>query len=169
VGQTRHVEDYVAALDYVRGPGLSDSVDSSRVALWGTSFSGGHVLKVAAADNVPSRVGDILAIVSQVPHLDGREASKRSLKKRGTAGTLKMAAATIGDILRGLLGMQARYVSLVGCKGEVSLMPLSEDGCKHYFAKHPAEYLGGWRNQVCARVGAMIGMYSPIKALPQVR
>lgn len=28
-----------------------------------------------------------------------------------------------------------RYVSLVGCKGEVSLMPLSEEGCEHYFKK----------------------------------
>ena len=35
--------------------------------------------------------------------------------------------------------------------------------------QHPKETLGGWRNQVCARVGALVGMYSPIKALPQVR
>lgn len=44
---------------------------------------------------------------SQVPHLDGRAASKRSLKMRGKAGALKMAAAAIGDMLRDLLGMQA--------------------------------------------------------------
>lgn len=62
----RHVEDYIAALDYVRGPSLTGVVDSSRVALWGTSFAGGHVLNVAAADDVPSRVGDIRAIISQV-------------------------------------------------------------------------------------------------------
>lgn len=35
--------------------------------------------------------------------------------------------------------------------------------------QHPSEYLGGWRNQVCARVGAMVGLYNPIKALPKVR
>lgn len=63
------MEDYVAALDYIRGPDLSSVVDSSRVALWGTSFSGGHVLNVAAADNVPSRVGSIRAIVSQVTRM----------------------------------------------------------------------------------------------------
>ena len=60
------MEDYIAALDYIRSDALSDVVDNSRVALWGTSFSGGHVLNVAAADNVPDRVGDIRAIVSQV-------------------------------------------------------------------------------------------------------
>ncbi|CAN0385177.1 unnamed protein product [Pylaiella littoralis] len=164
----RHVEDYISALDYIRGPSLADTVDSSRVALWGTSFSGGHVLNVAAADNVPTRVGDIRAIVSQVPHLDGRAASRKSLKERGAKGSLKMAAAVVGDILRGILGMQARYVSIVGCAGDVALMPLEQEGCENYFAKHPAETLGGWRNQVCARVGAMVGMYSPVKSLPKI-
>ncbi|CAN0405854.1 unnamed protein product, partial [Ectocarpus sp. 13 AM-2016] len=66
----RHVEDYTAALDYVRGPSLADVIDSSRVALWGTSFAGGHVLNVAAADDVPSRVGDIRAIISQVGYFE---------------------------------------------------------------------------------------------------
>eukprot|EP00752_Nemacystus_decipiens_P018715 g16779.t1 len=165
----RHVEDYIAALDYIRGPDLSSIIDSSRIALWGTSFSGGHVLNVAAADNVPSTMGDIRAIVSQIPHLDGRAASKKSLKERGLAGSLKMAAAVIGDTLRGLLGMQARYVAIVGCDGDTAMMTLSGDGCDNYFAKHPKDTLGGWRNQVCARVGALVGMYSPIKALPKVK
>lgn len=43
----------------------------------------------------------------KVPHLDGRAASKKSLKERGLAGSLKMAAAVIGDTLRGFLGMHA--------------------------------------------------------------
>ena len=68
---TRHVEDYVAALDYIRGPDLAGVVDSSRIGLWGTSFSGGHVLNVAAADDVPSTVGEIRAIVSQVNRIMG--------------------------------------------------------------------------------------------------
>ncbi|CAN0024830.1 unnamed protein product, partial [Laminaria digitata] len=103
----RHMEDYRSALDYVRGSDLSGVIDPSRVALWGTSFAGGHVLNVAATDIVPDHVGSIRAVVSQTPHLDGRAASKRSLIERGRMGSLKMAAATIGDALRGLLGMQA--------------------------------------------------------------
>ncbi|CAN0106617.1 unnamed protein product [Ascophyllum nodosum] len=173
VSPWRHVEDYQAALDYIRGHSLAGQVDPTRVALWGTSFAGGHVLKVAAADE-NSRIPDaesIRAVISQTPHLDGRAASKRAIKQRGTMGTLKMAAATLGDGLRGLLGMQARYVSVVGCEGDgkVALMTLSQEGCDRYFQKHPSVYLGGWRNQACARVGAMVGLYSPIKALPEVK
>lgn len=62
----RHVEDYQAALDFVRGPALADIIDGSRVALWGTSFAGGHVLQTAAADKVPPEVGMIRAVISQV-------------------------------------------------------------------------------------------------------
>ncbi|CAN0575433.1 unnamed protein product, partial [Ectocarpus sp. 12 AP-2014] len=39
LNRTRHVDDYTAALDYVCGPSLADVIDSSRVALWGTSCS----------------------------------------------------------------------------------------------------------------------------------
>jgi cephalosporin-C deacetylase-like acetyl esterase len=41
------------------------AIDSSRIALWGTSFSGGHVIVVAA------RHPEISAVVAQVPFADG--------------------------------------------------------------------------------------------------
>jgi dienelactone hydrolase len=44
----RHVEDWRAAIAHVRS--LSQ-VDGSRLALWGTSFSGGHVIVIAAEDS----------------------------------------------------------------------------------------------------------------------
>lgn len=40
-----HVEDYHSALAHVRT--LGGTVDTSKVGLWGTSFSGGHVLATA--------------------------------------------------------------------------------------------------------------------------
>lgn len=64
------MEDYRAALDYVRGSDLSGLIDPSRVALWGTSFAGGHVLNVAATDLVPDHVGSVRAVVSQVGWCD---------------------------------------------------------------------------------------------------
>lgn len=61
-----HIEDYHAALDHARLTKLGDRVDTTRIALWGTSFAGGHVLKVAAEDHAPANVGPIRAIISQV-------------------------------------------------------------------------------------------------------
>ena len=40
-------------------------MDRERIALWGTSTSGGHVVKLAAED------GGIAAVVAQVPLADG--------------------------------------------------------------------------------------------------
>lgn len=62
VSPRRHLEDWQAALIHVRGLPF---VDGSRLALWGTSFSGGHVIATAAKDQ------RVKAIVAQVPFVDG--------------------------------------------------------------------------------------------------
>ena len=50
-------------------------VDPKRVAVWGTSFSGGHVVAVAAADPA------IAAVVSQAPFTDGLSAIARRRRR----------------------------------------------------------------------------------------
>ncbi len=58
----RHRDDYRAAVEFARGLG---GVDPARIVLWGTSWSGGHVVHVAADDP------QIAAVISQTPDLDG--------------------------------------------------------------------------------------------------
>lgn len=55
-------EDYRAALRWARA---QPELDADRLGLWGTSFSGGHVLSVAADEP------DLAAVVAQVPFTDG--------------------------------------------------------------------------------------------------
>src|SRR3954451_3026261 len=52
------VADWASALTWVRA---REDLDSDRLALWGSSFSGGHVLTTAARDH------RIAAVVAQVP------------------------------------------------------------------------------------------------------
>jgi alpha/beta superfamily hydrolase len=59
VSPSRHVQDWLAAVDYVTQE-LSSAVDVERMCLWGTSFAGGHVLTVA------HQTSGITAIISQV-------------------------------------------------------------------------------------------------------
>src|SRR5947208_9392417 len=70
----RQLGDWAAALAYGRS---LDGIDTSRIALWGTSFGGGHVIEAAARD------GAVAAVVSQCPFTDGvaatLAASPRSL------------------------------------------------------------------------------------------
>src|SRR5437762_1617239 len=85
----RQLGDWAAALSHARS---LDGFDTNRVALWGTSFAGGHVIEAAARDQVggrrKGRVGDpgaVAAVVSQCPFTDGlaatRAASPRSLAR----------------------------------------------------------------------------------------
>src|SRR5207244_4307829 len=58
----RQLEDWAAAIAYAR---TLEGVDPERIALWGSSFSGGHVVETAACDR---RIG---AGVGQVPFVGG--------------------------------------------------------------------------------------------------
>src|SRR4051795_7600062 len=58
----RQLGDWAAALAYARG---LDDIDHERIALWGTSFAGGHFIEAAARD------GAVAAVVSQCPFTDG--------------------------------------------------------------------------------------------------
>jgi uncharacterized protein len=95
VGKQR--ADYHAAVHYARTlPGI----DPARIALWGTSFSGGHVLAVAAADP------GIAAVVAQVPLIDARRTGRtrwQRLRRAMTRSILKLSVAAIRDALNGAL------------------------------------------------------------------
>jgi dienelactone hydrolase len=63
----RQLADWAAALAYARN---LDGIDRDRIALWGTSFGGGHVIEAAARD------GAVAAVVSQCPFTDGLAATR---------------------------------------------------------------------------------------------
>ena len=62
VSHRRHRQDYHAAIAYARN---LDGVDPERIVAWGSSYSGGHVVAVAAADP------RVAAVISQGAAMDG--------------------------------------------------------------------------------------------------
>lgn len=56
------IEDYRNAISYVE---TLDEIDAARIAIWGISYSGGHVLAVAATDE------RVKCVVSNIPVVDG--------------------------------------------------------------------------------------------------
>jgi pimeloyl-ACP methyl ester carboxylesterase len=106
-----HVADIKTVVAAVGTGILGPSIDETKIALWGTSFGGGHVLSVAADLRKNSA---IKAIVSQVPHLDGKVASKRGARQRGILGTVRLAILAISDMIRARLGLEPIYIRIVG-------------------------------------------------------
>jgi len=141
----RQHADWEAAVAYARG---LDCVDPDRVVLWGSSFSGGHVLWTAARDR------RIAAVISQVPHTDGI-ATLRELKPVQAA---KLTWAGIRDGLAALANRPAHYMPTVAPAGEFGAMT-NDDAGRGYPAMYPEGF--EWRNEVAARIMLSFATYSP--------
>jgi fermentation-respiration switch protein FrsA (DUF1100 family) len=138
-------EDYEAAIAYARG---LDWVDAGRVAVFGSSFSGGHVLAVGARDP------RLAAIVSQCPFTDGPS----SLRALGLRNVLRGAGPALRDQVGALLGRPPYYVPVVGEPGSLAVMntPDSKPGIEVLV---PADTR--WENRVAARILLRVGSYRP--------
>ena len=102
-------EDYHAAIAHAR---TIPEVDPERVVLWGTSFSGGHVIVTAAEDP------RVVAAIAQCPFTDGM-ASVLAINPIVSA---KLTALATQDAALAASGKGLVRVPLVGAPGETALM-----------------------------------------------
>ncbi|WP_066898174.1 alpha/beta hydrolase [Mycolicibacterium houstonense] len=142
--------DIAAAVACARG---LDGVDPSRVALWGTSLGGGHVIAAAARDH------EIAAVIAQIPF----NGFPRRVEGRSTLSTLRLLAAMAEDWGRGRLRLAPRYVAAVGAPGELAVM--TGAGAQRAIAGMTSPT---WRNQVAPRALIEMMRYRPIDFAGQV-
>lgn len=145
--------DWGAAVDFARG---LDAVDPDRIAVFGSSFGGGHAILTAARDP------RIAAAIAQCPFTDGL-ASALTL---GPASTLKVSALGLRDELARLRGGAPVRVALSGPPGSAALMPTA-DANAEFTALVPAGK--EFTNEVAARVGLRIALHNPGRAARRVR
>lgn len=150
------LQDWAAAVEYARG---LDEVDASKIALWGTSLSGGHVVVTAARDN------EVAAISAQCPLLEGNAGGIEILKRFGLGYVLKMTFGhALRDMVRSWLRLSPHTVPLVGAHGTVAIMADGE-AWKFFEAVAPDDFV----NRACARILIRMDKYHPIHHLPKVR
>jgi predicted alpha/beta hydrolase len=106
-------EDFHAAIRCARNHA---GIDPERIALWGTSLGGGHVIAVAADDP------RLAAVVAQVPF----SGFPRRVEGRSAMATLRLLGAMITDTVRGWLGLAPAYIRVVGLPGELAVMASPE-------------------------------------------
>jgi dienelactone hydrolase len=148
----RQLADWDAALDYVKA---HPDLDGTRVAVWGSSFGGGHAITVA------SRHPELLAAVAQCPFTDGL-ASARAL---GPIGSLKLTPIVARDWLAQLRGTPPVTVPLAAKHGSPALMT-APDALPGYQALIPdgATFV----NEAAARVIPTIATYRPGRAAKRI-
>jgi pimeloyl-ACP methyl ester carboxylesterase len=159
-GEPRHllnpalqIRNWRAAVEHLRR--LPD-IQSDRIALWGTSFSGGHVLAVAA------KTPGLAAVVAQVPFVDGLAVTMNSGLGFALEGTLH----GLRDILRAVTFRQPYYVPVVADPDTFAVMntPESKPG---YLALIPEG--STWVNRCPARIFWRIPFYRPGNLASKIR
>jgi len=149
----RQLEDWRAAIAYAR---TLEGVDPARIAIWGSSFSGGHVMSLAARD--PS----LAAAVSQVAFADGLI----TLPSLGIGRALWLTREGLRDQVAALRGRPPHMIAAVGPPGSKSMMntPNAELGIEAITPPGST-----WRNEIAARIALRVGSYRPARQAGKIR
>ncbi len=149
----RHVADWKAAIAHAR---TIPEINRDSIALWGTSYSGGHCIVCAAQDHA------ISAVIAQVPFLDPYS----SIAQVGVAHLLWATPHGIIDIVKARLNLAPHYVKLVDRPGKFAAMNTPES-LPGFLSIVPDE--SAWQNRVCARILFKFPLYRPLRFAPQVK
>ncbi len=150
VDKTSQLQDWTAVIEY-----LADkfNIQHTQMILWGYSFSGGHVLTLAAQKNYK-------AIISNFPHVDGLASLTLYPKKYLLPATLlalhDLALAPFGKVKTMPVVSQDGFAVLAG-----------EDCYAGYHSIIPDHVQ--WENTVPARIVATIGLYRPTTTAHKIR
>ena len=144
----QQVRDYRHAITYA---GALDEVDTVRIGVWGSSYSGGHVLVLGAIDR------RIKAVVAQVPLVSGSANIAELVRADFRAGFRDMFDA---DRAARFAGDPPAMVPVVD---EDPLAPsaLPTPDSWTWFTETGRTRAPSWRNEVTLRTVEMLGEYEP--------
>ena len=113
ISPKRHVQDYLSAIKYAR---TREDINVDKIALWGSSFSGGHVIKAASKDK------NIATISAQVPFVSGLASSFPIVIKNGPKYLFKAVTSCFRDIFRAITGRKPYTVPVYAYPGNFAIL-----------------------------------------------
>jgi pimeloyl-ACP methyl ester carboxylesterase len=137
-------------------------VDPERVALWGFSTAGGHVVRVAAGRP------EVAAVIAQTPNVDGPRAAMGAARYQSPPAMVRLLATGLLDTVGGLFGAAPRLVPLSGEPGTVALLT-TPDGVKSDIALNPGNRYPEWRQEMAARSMLSLPAYRPVRYAGRVQ
>ena len=160
-GQPRQVvnvrmqlDDWAAAIAHARTlPG----VDGTRIATWGSSFSGAHSVAAAVED------GHIAAVSSQGAMMDGVASLLNLIKQCGIIPALRLTAYGIADAVRAAMGLGRVTLPVVGHPGEIAALT-TPDSKPGYLRITPPD----WNNEISSSWALTLALYRPNTMTPRL-
>ena len=140
----RQVGDYQAAIAAATQlPG----VDPNRIALWGSSLSGGHVIRAAAGRH------DVVAVIAMTPLTNSLATGRAVVAQYNVARALRSTADGVRSRIAVARGRQPIMMPLVSQPGGSGALAL--DGAYDSYVSMSGPT---WRNEVDAAVGLELAM-----------
>jgi len=153
VSVPRQRADYPTVIDWA----IADpNIDSTRIFVWGTSFSGMHAVEIAATDS------RLRGAIAQNPLVDGLAAMTMVPPTR----SLRLFAAGALDRLGALLGRPPRYLPAGVAPGEFGAVAnaVAFAGLEIIRPKDGSE----WHNRVAARSLLGLAAHRPVRKAAQI-
>ncbi|WP_067696915.1 alpha/beta hydrolase [Nocardia jejuensis] len=149
----RQREDWHAAIAYAR---TVRGIDATRIALWGSSFGGGHVLSVAPDDHY------LAAVVAQCPFTSGWS----SAMAKGPISLVKTGTVALTDQIIGPIIRRPITARLAGKRHSAALMSAADvpDGYGRL-----AEESEQYRPKVAARIGMSVLFDAPARRTKDIK
>jgi pimeloyl-ACP methyl ester carboxylesterase len=149
-----HRADYRAAVAFARG---LDGVDADRIVLWGTSWSGAHVVHVAARDD------RLAAVVAQTPDMDGIRTLMEIARYAGIGQLVKLSAHGLRDALGALRGGPRHLIPTVARPGAIGALTSEEAEPGYRAIAGPT-----FRNEITASAALFEGLNRPIARIGEI-
>ena len=146
------LDDYRAAIAFAV---TLPEVDPARIAIWGSSLAGGHVLRVAA------REPRLAAAIAQAPLADGPAIAPKAIRAMTPGAALRLHLRAAGDLVgRRVLRRRPVLIPLAGPRGTVASIT-TPDGGRGGQALDPDGRYRDWDQTVAAASALRIAFYRP--------
>ena len=144
----QQVRDYRHAITWI---GSRAEIDTTRIGIWGSSYSGGHVLTVGAIDR------RVKCVVSQVPLVSGSRNLKRLIRADMMAEVRKQFDADREARFNGATPLMMPVVA----EDPMAPAALPTADSWQWFTETGRTRASAWRNEVTLRTVEMLGEYEP--------
>ncbi|MFQ5774910.1 MAG: alpha/beta hydrolase [Kiloniellaceae bacterium] len=144
----QQIRDY---RDAITAAGTLPSVDKERIGIWGSSYSGAHVLVIGAIDR------RVKCVVSQVPLISGHRNARRLIRADVIAPVQAMFQA---DREKRYAGEAPGMIAVVSDDPNVPCALPTPDSFQWFTETHKAR-APSWRNEVTLRSVEMFLEYEP--------
>ncbi len=151
----QQVRDYRHAITWL---GSRPETDAGRIGVWGSSYSGGHVLVVGAIDR------RVKCVVSQVPLVSG----SRNLKRLIRADLMAAVRAQFDADRAARFDGAAPLMMPVVAADPMAPAALPTADSWQWFSETGRSRAPSWRNEVTLRTVELLGEYEPADYIARI-